>query len=103
MQKVFVSVKRENGYNRNFHYTCIVIVSIAVFTLVSFFMRGAFNDEREELIERLKKEREATQLNEKLKVDLAGIMRGRYIELKTKERLGLKMPKEGEVIVLRHE
>jgi flagellar biosynthesis/type III secretory pathway M-ring protein FliF/YscJ len=103
MQRVYVSIKKESGYPKTFHSALVVILSFVIFTIVAFLMRGAFNGQREELIEKLKKEREVAQLNENLKIDLAGIMRRRYIELKAKERLGLKMPKEGEVIILRHE
>jgi hypothetical protein len=40
-------------------------------------------------------------MNNKLKTELAGIMQARMLELKAKERLGLKKPKDEEVLVLR--
>jgi hypothetical protein len=40
-------------------------------------------------------------VNNKLKMELSVITRARYIELKANERLGLKKPKEEEVLVLR--
>ncbi|MBA4416443.1 MAG: hypothetical protein C0392_00820 [Syntrophus sp. (in: bacteria)] len=101
MQRVYVSLKKETGHHGGFHSTLIVILSFLIFILITFFTRGAFNQEREALLEILGKGREVTALNEKLKIDLASITRGRYIELKAKERLGLKRPKDGEVIILR--
>ena len=103
MQKIYVSLKKETHYHRNIHSTLIVALGVIAFVFVSFLIRNSFNTAREELIDRLGKERQVFQLNEKLKVELAGITRGRYIELKAKERLGLKKPKEEEVLVLRHE
>ena len=104
MQKrPYVSLKKEGHHGRSLHSTVALVFCLVLFFVFSFFMRNAFNAEREELIESLKKEREMTLQNEKLKVELSGITRGRYIELKAKERLGLKKPKEEEVLVLRHE
>ena len=103
MQKIYVSLKKETHYHKSIHSTLIVAFGLIVFVFVSLFIRSSFNATREELIERLGKEREVAQVNEKLKVELAGITRGRYIELKAKERLGLKKPKEEEVLVLRNE
>jgi hypothetical protein len=68
---------------------------------VAFFVRGEYNGLREELIESLKKEREIAEVNNRLKMELSVITRARYIELKANERLGLKKPKEEEVLVLR--
>jgi len=103
MQKIYVSLKRDTHYHKNINSGLIAILGIIAFVFISLFIRNCFNSAREELIERLGKEREVAQTNEKLKVELAGITRGRYIELKAKERLGLKMPKEEEVLVLRNE
>jgi len=49
----------------------------------------------------LKKEREIADVNNRLKMELSVITKARYIELKANERLGLKKPKEEEVLVLR--
>jgi hypothetical protein len=64
-------------------------------------MMGVHNRTREDLIEMLKKEREVMETNNKLKSELAGITQARLLELKAKERLGLKKPTEEEVLVLR--
>lgn len=79
----------------------LVILSLAIALIVSLFIRGAYNEAREELIERLGTERQMAELNQKLKMELAGITRSRYMEFKAKERLGLKKPKDDEVFVLR--
>jgi hypothetical protein len=68
---------------------------------MSFFMMGVHNRTRQTLIETLQKEREVMETNNKLKSELAGITQARLLELKAKERLGLKKPKEEEVLVLR--
>lgn len=64
-------------------------------------MMGVHSRTREALIEILKKEKEVTETNNKLKTELAGITQTRLLELKAKERLGLEKPKEEEVLVLR--
>ena len=64
-------------------------------------MMGVHNRTRQTLIETLQKEREVMETNNKLKSELAGITQARLLELKAKERLGLKKPKEEEVLVLR--
>jgi hypothetical protein len=103
MQKTYVPMKRDVRYHNGFNPTILAVLGAIVFVFVSFFMGSAFHADREELIEKLKKEREASAMNEKLKLELASITRGRYLELKAKERLGLKKPREEEVLVLRHE
>lgn len=103
MEKIYVPLKKETHYHNSLHSTLIAVFVVVALIIFSFFIRSSFNIAREELIERLGKEREVVQLNEKLKVELAGITRGRYIELKARERLGLQKPKEEEVLVLRNE
>lgn len=85
----------------NFQTIVLIIVSIAVFTVFSFFMRARYNGLQEEWIDNLRKEREVAEINGKLKMELSVITRARYIALKANERLGLKKPKEEEVLVLR--
>jgi hypothetical protein len=103
MHRAYAPLKRDVGYHRSLHATLIVVLSFMIFVFVSFFMRSSFNDQREELIEKLREERNISRINEKLKVELAGITQGRHMELKARERLGLKKAKDNEVLVLRHE
>jgi cell division protein FtsL len=100
MSRVYVSVKRDAG-QRKCHTVLIVILSTLIFAAGTLFTRAAYHDLRETLLERLRKEREAAETNGRLKLELAAITRARFVELKAKEKLGLKKPKEEEVLVLR--
>jgi cell division protein FtsL len=100
MERVYVSAKKEMARG-NPRSTLLIVVCLMVFALISFFMMSAHNQLREELIEMLRREREVTEMNFKLKTELAGITQARMLELKAKERLGLKKPKDEEVLVLR--
>jgi hypothetical protein len=100
MEKVYVSVKRE-VQQRSIKPLLLVVVASVLFIIFALFMRGEYDNLREELIESLKGEREVAEVNNKLKMELSVITRARYIELKANERLGLKKPKEEEVLVLR--
>jgi hypothetical protein len=100
MEKVYVSVKRE-VQQRSIKPLLLVVTASIFFIIFALFMRVEYDNLREELIESLKKERETAEVNNKLKMELSVITRARYIELKANERLGLKKPKEEEVLVLR--
>jgi len=100
MEKVYVSVKRDTQ-QRSIKPLALSILASAFFVVIALFMRGEYNNLREELIESLKREREVAEVNNRLKMELSVITRARYIELKANERLGLKKPKEEEVLVLR--
>jgi hypothetical protein len=100
MEKVYVSVKR-GVQQRSIKPLLLVVVASILFIIFALFMRGEYDNLREELIESLKREREVAEVNNKLKMELSVITRARYIELKANERLGLKKPKEEEVLVLR--
>jgi hypothetical protein len=100
MEKVYVSVERE-VQQRSIKPLLLVVTASIFFIIFALFMRGEYDNLREELIESLKREREVAEVNNKLKMELSVITRARYIELKANERLGLKKPKEEEVLVLR--
>jgi hypothetical protein len=100
MEKVYVSVKRD-AKQQSVKPITLFVLAAALFVIIALFMRGEYNSLREELIESLKKEREVTEVNNRLKMELSVITRARYIELKANERLGLKKPREEEVLVLR--
>jgi hypothetical protein len=100
MEKIYVSVKRE-VQQRSIKPLLLVVVASVLFIIFALFMRGEYDNLREELIESLKGERVVAEVNNKLKMELSVITRARYIELKANERLGLKKPKEEEVLVLR--
>lgn len=100
MERVYVSVKRDTQ-QRSIKPLALSILASVLFVVIALFMRGEYNNLREELIESLKREREVAEVNNRLKMELSVITRARYIELKANERLGLKKPKEEEVLVLR--
>jgi hypothetical protein len=102
MARIYASTRREIAYGRSQSHITLFIICILIFlAFMSFFMMGVHNRTREDLIEMLKKEREVMETNNKLKSELAGITQARLLELKAKERLGLKKPTEEEVLVLR--
>ena len=100
MERVYISAKKDMVH-RNPRSTLLIITCLIVFALISFFMMSAHSQLREELVEMLRREREVSDMNNKLKAELAGITQARMLELKAKERLGLKKPKDEEVLVLR--
>lgn len=100
MERVYVSTKRDMAH-RDPRSTLLIVACLIVFALVSFFMMSAHGKLREELIGMLRQEREVIDMNTKLKTELAGITQARMLQLKAKERLGLKKPKDEEVLVLR--
>lgn len=77
------------------------MLSFIILVFVYYIIRGASDDLREDLIVQLTRERQAFETNNRLKTELAGITQKRYLEFKARERLGLKKPKEEEVLVLR--
>jgi len=102
MARIYASARREITFGcSQSHVTFFIICILIFFFFMSFFMMGVHNRTREALIETLNKEREVMETNNKLKTELAGITQARLLELKAKERLGLKKPKEEEVFVLR--
>ncbi|HOE17438.1 MAG TPA: hypothetical protein PLX02_06750 [Syntrophorhabdaceae bacterium] len=100
MERVFVSTKRNVAHSSP-RSTLLIVFCLIVFAFISFFMMSAHSRLREELVEMLRREREIVDMNNKLKTELAGITQARMLELKAKERLGLKKPKDEEVLVLR--
>jgi hypothetical protein len=102
MARIYASTRREITYGRSQSHVALFIICILIFfAFMSFFMLDVHNRTREALIETLEKEREVMETNNKLKSELAGITQVRLLELKAKERLGLKKAKEEEVLVLR--
>jgi hypothetical protein len=102
MARIYASARREITYGCSHSHTMLFIIFVVLlFVFLSYFMMGLNNRTREALIETLTKEREVMETNNRLKTELAGITQARLLELKAKERLGLKKPKEEEVLVLR--
>ncbi|HOF57857.1 MAG TPA: hypothetical protein PLA81_05960 [Syntrophorhabdaceae bacterium] len=100
MERLYIHTKRETTYRSMLTIFLVVLFFISS-TLVVFFVKGVTENLNDELVNRLMKEREVIETNNNLKMELSVAMRARYIEFKTKERLGLKKPNEEEVLVLR--
>ncbi|MEI6154562.1 MAG: hypothetical protein WCQ90_10790 [Deltaproteobacteria bacterium] len=100
MERLYISVKRESTC-RSLRSTFLIICFFIGCIFVLFLTKGANNQLRDELVDRLMIGRETIEANNNLKMELTVITRARYLEFKTKERLGLKKPKEEEVLVLR--
>lgn len=99
MERIYVSANRETRcWSPSF--IVLVVFCFVGFVLISLYMRGAYNEAREDLIERLQKGKEVAEINNNLKMEHSAITRGRFLELQAK-RLGLKKAKEEEVLVLR--
>jgi len=100
MENVYVSARKSSRQWSARPLLFFFFMSV-VLVVAALCIQGEYNGLREELIENLTKEREIADANAKLKMELSVITRARYIELKANERLGLKKPKEEEVLVLR--
>ncbi len=100
MERVYVSVKKDVG-SHGYRSVVLLVFLFVLFVVLSVFMSGLYNDSREDLIEKLRKEREVAELSNSLKQEYAGLTGGRMLALKAREKLGLKKPKEEEVLVLR--
>ncbi|HNZ58663.1 MAG TPA: hypothetical protein PLX88_00625 [Syntrophorhabdaceae bacterium] len=100
MERLYIHTKKETTYRSMLTIFLVVLFFISS-TLVAFFVKGVTENLNDELVNRLMKEREVIETNNNLKMELSVAMRARYIEFKTKERLGLKKPNEEEVLVLR--
>jgi hypothetical protein len=80
----------------------IVAVLACVGVMIVFsYLHSAHEDAREQLVERLKKEKQIVEMNKSLKMELTAITQRGYLEFAAKERLGLKRPTDEEVVVLR--
>lgn len=100
MEKAYVSVRR-GSRQKSVKTLVLTVVGGVFFVLAGLYMQGEYTRLREELIENLQKGKEVADANNRLKMELSVITRARYIELKANERLGLKKPKEEEVLVLK--
>ncbi len=99
MEKIYVSVRRDTR-TRYYPPIFLIVLSFIGFVLVSYFVRGIHNQAREDLMERLGKEKEVAGINYELNIAHSATTRARFLELQAK-RLGLKKAREEEVLVLR--
>lgn len=99
MSRMNTSTKKI-GWASNISFLMLIAFCL-IFLIVSLFMRSAYNELREEYIEELRREKEIIDTNNALKMELSAITNARYLEFKARERLGMKKPREEEVLVLR--
>ncbi len=79
----------------------VVLLVFASFAFLSFFIKEAYDETKGKFLERLTEEKSVTETNKNLKMELLAITQKGYVEFAAGERLGLKRPKEEEVLVLR--
>ena len=79
----------------------VVVIAFVGFAFISFFIKEAYDDTKGRFLERLSQEKSVTETNRTLKMELLAITQKGYVEFAAGERLGLKNPKEEEVLVLR--
>jgi hypothetical protein len=93
--------KKQQSKSSLFLLVFVVMLAFVSCMLVSFFVREAYDDNKGKFLERLSVEKRATETNQHLKMELRAITQTGYVEFAAGERLGLKKPKEEEVLVLR--
>ena len=89
--------------NRPRQYPSILMVGISClfFLCVSVFLKSSYEGLREEFIQGLARENRVICENQRLKTELSAMTHSQYLEFKAMEKLGLKKPKEEEVVVVR--
>ena len=78
-----------------------VVLASLVFGFTSYVLNQAYDGTKETFLQRLSEEQKASVLNRHLKMEILAVTRKSYMEFVAEERLGLKKPKEEEVLVLR--
>ena len=102
MARSYTQTRKKRAYGEGRSYSMLIILTlIAIFIVAGVFVMNARKGLNEDLASVLETQRQAEELNVKLKTELAGITQTRLMELKANERLGLKRAKEEEVLVLR--
>ena len=98
-----IRVERGGNQDRVFSFVVAVAFSCALVALLvfSFVVKNAYDQTKQEFIEGLKKEQQVAEVNKVLKTELAAMTHKGYLEFAAHERLGLKRPKDEEVVVLR--
>lgn len=100
-KKSYIRVDRGESRVATPLLTAALILSGVALILVFFFLTGTYEEAREQFVEKLKKEKQIVELNKALKMELFAITQKGYLEFAAQERLGMKRPKEEEVVVLK--
>lgn len=91
----------KHGESRVCPSAVLVIFCLVFFAVVAYFLKFSYEGLREEYALRLTEEKSIVETNKKLATELKALTETRYLEFKARERLGLKKPKEEEVLVVR--
>lgn len=103
-RKVEVRVKgigRQQTRNSVLPIVLLMVLASVVFAFTSYVLNQAYDGAKGTFLERLSEEKKSADLNKHLKMEIAAVTRKSYVEFVAEERLGLKKPKEEEVLVLR--
>ncbi len=95
------SFKKRQGNDSLLLLGVVVVISFVSFAFVSFFLKEAYVETKGRFLERLAEEKKVVDINKALKMELLAVTQKGYVEFAAEERLGLKRPKEEEVLVLR--
>jgi hypothetical protein len=79
----------------------VIALASLVFVFTSYVLNQAYDGAKGTFLLNLSEEKRAADLNRHLKMEIAAVTRKSYVEFVAEERLGLKKPKEEEVLVLR--
>ncbi len=93
--------KKQQGKSSLFALAFALVVAFASCALVSFFIGEAYDDNKGKFLERLSEEKRVAEINQQLKMEILAMTQKGYVEFAAGERLGLKKPREEEVLVLR--
>ena len=78
-----------------------IALASLLFLFTSYVLNQAYDGAKGAFLQGLSQEKKAADLNKYLKMEIAAVTRKSYVEFVAEERLGLKKPKEEEVLVLR--
>ncbi len=95
------SLRKRQGRDSFLLLGVVALIAFVGFTFVSFFLKEAYLETKGTFLERLAEEKKVADVNRALKMELIAVTQKGYVEFAAEERLGLKRPKEEEVLVLR--
>ncbi len=99
MERVYYTARRlEKRHSASALF--VGILCLAAFVGLSSVTKVAFDGLRTEYLVRLQKEREVKELSIRLKAEHSALMQSRLLAMRA-ERLGLKKPKEEEILSVR--
>ena len=101
--RVYIEVTRGGVYRSRLSRLTVLLLILCVFAflLLSLFTRAAYDEAKAEFLDRLNRQKRVVETNKALKIELFAVTQKGYMELAAQERLGLKRPKDEEVVVLR--